>query len=315
MAAKSKTQPTAPKKSVYEIVTARIIEQLEKGVIVWKQPWANRAPGTGIWPTNYATGRAYSGFNAVFLNFAAAGQPAVFMTFNQAKEMGGTVRAGSKGFPIIFYQPARRKAEQEGTEEAEKKKQRGVLQYFTVFHYSQIDGIEFDLPAAAAEPQIPTHEQARQLLAAYTTAPQLSHMHQKAYYSPRLDFVNMPKPETFVSPDHYFCTLFHEFVHSTGHAKRLNREGIAQFDRHGSDQYAKEELIAEFGASFLCGFAGIDPGILGHNAAYIANWLQVLKNDPKMIVSAASQAERAVRYMLGEQPQDAEQEPAEQEQE
>jgi antirestriction protein ArdC len=293
--------PSTPKKSVYEVITERIVEQLKKGVVVWKQPWAKRAPGASMWPTNHATGRAYSGFNAIFLNFAAAGLPAVFLTFNQAKSLGGSVRAGEKGFPVVYYQPARRSATVEETEETKSKKaQRGVLQYFTVFHYSQIDGIDFNLPDAAEVPAMPTNEQAQKLVEAYTTAPRITHLQQKAYYSPVMDFVNMPKPATFTSPDHYYCTLFHELIHSTGHEDRMNREGIAQFDFKGSPRYAKEELIAEMGASFLCGFAGIDPDILGHNAAYIAHWLEVLQNDPKMVISAASQAEKAVRYMLGE---------------
>lgn len=304
------TTATAEKRNVYEIVTNLIIDQLEKGVVAWRQPWSNGA--NGIWPSNYATKREYSGFNAFYLNLVAAGRPALYLTYNQAKALGGQVRRGEKGHLITFFRPAERTkpaAEGQPQPEGKDKEKRGTMQYFTVFHYTQIDGIDFELPQPSDEEKVPTIEQAEALVTAYTTKPEIRSMQQRAYYSPRLDYVNMPARESFTDSACFYSTLFHELTHSTGHESRLNRPGIAKWDGFGSENYAKEELIAEMGASFLCGMAGIDPGIMGHNAAYIANWLGALRNDNKLVIQAASQAEKAVRFMLtptpaeGEEPQ------------
>ncbi|MDU0372075.1 ArdC family protein [Hymenobacter endophyticus] len=301
MSKKPATAPaaTTAKRNVYEVVTNLIIDQLEKGVVAWKQPWSQGA--NGIWPSNYATKREYSGFNAFYLNLVAAGRPALYLTYNQAKALGGQVRRGEKGHLITFFRPAERTkpaAEGQPQPEGKKKEQRGTLQYFTVFHYSQIDGIDFELPQPREEAQVPTIEQAEALVDAYTTKPAIRFMQQRAYYSPGLDYVNMPTRESFTNSGTYYSTLYHELVHSTGHQKRLNRDGIVNWVGFGAENYAKEELIAEMGASFLCGMAGIDPGIMAHNAAYIANWLQALRNDNKLVIQAASQAEKAVRFML-----------------
>lgn len=291
--------PLAAKRNVYEVVTNLIIEQLEKGVVAWRQPWSNGA--NGIWPSNYTTKREYSGFNAFYLNLIAAGRPALFLTYNQAKQLGGQVRRGERGYLITFFRPAERpKPTADGQPQPEGKDQqkRGTLQYFTVFHYSQIDGIDFQLPQPRIEDQVPTVEQAEALVTTYQDKPEICSLQQRAYYSPKMDYVNMPTRESFTNSGTYYSTLFHELVHSTGHAKRLSRDGIINWSGFGSENYAKEELIAEMGASFLCGMAGIDPGIMGHNAAYIANWQQALSNDNKLVIQAASQAEKAVRYML-----------------
>lgn len=289
----------AVKRNVYQVITDLIVDQLNAGVVAWRKPWTSGA--AGVWPINYATKRAYGGFNAFYLNFVAAGRAPFFMTYKQAQQAGGQVRAGQKGTMIVFFRPAERAKNTEGQPAGQQEKeQRGTLQYFTVFHYSQIDGIEFEIPAPVEPAEVQVIEQAEQLVSGYENCPSIQSMSQNAFYSGRMDFVNMPKRESFESAEKYYATLFHELVHSTGHQSRLSRVGIVEFDRFGSEQYAKEELIAEMGASFLCGFAGIDPGIIGHNAAYIANWLKALKNDPKLVISAASQAEKAVRYMMGQ---------------
>jgi antirestriction protein ArdC len=297
MKTKSPATAAAPKRTVYQIITDLVIAQLEKGVAVWQQPWVGN--NGDICPRNYATGRNYSGVNAFLLNYAANGQAPYFLTFKQGLALGGAVRRGEKGFPIIYFQPT-----QKADAEKDEKGQRGVLQYFTVFHYSQFDGINFELPVVEMPEPLPVIEAAEALVAYYTDAPKVTYAQQRAYYSKSLDYVNMPKRDSFKSAEGFYATLFHELAHSTDHAKRLNREGIVEFSPFGTERYAKEELVAEMAASFLCGFAGI-PSQVEQSAAYLDNWLSALKKDPKLIISAASQAEKAVRYMLKEQhPQD-----------
>lgn len=291
------TAAPAPKRTVYQIITDLVVAQLEKGVAVWQQPWVGK--NGDIWPRNYATGRNYSGVNAFLLNYAANGQAPYFLTFKQGLALGGAVRRGEKGFPIIYFQPTMK-----ADAEKEEKGQPGVLQYFTVFHYSQFDGIDFELPVVEMPEPLPVIEAAEALVGYYTDAPKVTYAQQRAYYSPSLDYVNMPKRDSFKTAEGFYATLFHELAHSTGHAKRLNREGIVQPALFGSERYAREELIAEMAASFLCGFAGIASQV-DQTAAYLTSWLKALKNDPKLIISAASQAEKAVRYMLkAEHPQE-----------
>lgn len=293
--------PAETKLSVYEVITNLVIEQLEKGVVLWQKPWA--AGGQSIWPSNYATKRCYNGFNAFFLNFAAAEQAPYFLTFAQARHLGGYVRAGEKGYPIIFVQQAQEgKPGREGDSQKQEGKS-GFLRKFTVFHYSQIDGIDFVLPPPPPAPEpLAILAQAEALVAAYAGhGPQVVSRQQRAYYSPRLDYVNMPARDSFTSAEAYYQVLFHELTHSTGHATRLSREGITALDAFGSPRYAREELIAEMGASFLCGFAGISPQTVEQSAGYIKNWLTALRHDSKLVITAAAQAEKAIRFMLGDQ--------------
>ena len=141
--------------------------------------------------------------------------------------------------------------------------------------------------------------QCEQVAKAMPNAPAITHQSQRACYSPLLDIVNMPQPESFDAPTAYYGTLFHELTHSTGHESRLNRDSITDPVRFGSHTYSREELIAEMGAAFLNGHCGIDASTLDNSAAYIHGWLKRLKNDPKLVVQAAGKAQRASDYILG----------------
>lgn len=277
---------------IYEMVTGRILEMLDRGIVPWHKPWTD-AQGGNATPRNLKSGKAYRGINVFLLGCAGFSSP-YFVTFKQALELGGAVRKGEKGMPVVFWK--RLQVEDEKTGE---KKTIPMLRYFTVFNVEQCDGLTVPTgterpagfsPIAAAEEAVKT----------YQNAPTITHGPGGAYYSPKADRINMPARESFQSPAHYYATLFHELGHSTGHLTRLAREGIVKAEGFGSHLYSKEELVAEMTAAMLCGVTGIDgSGILDNSAAYIGSWLQKLRDDRKLLVQAAAQAQKAADLVLG----------------
>ena len=286
---------------VYEVVTRQILEQLERGVVPWARPWKV----DGLAPSNLITRRPYRGINALLLGIRAATTP-WWLTFRQAIALGGSVRAGQRSAPVIFWRWADR-AERAGSElvrEEEEIRRRDripVLRYYPVFNLDQTDGIDpAKLPAneTATSVAVPTAEE---ILAGFANSPRIEHLAQpRAFYRPATDTVTMPLRAAFATPTGYYSTLFHELAHSTGHSTRLARPGFEKNHAapFGSDAYAREELVAELGAAFLCGEAGIDPDI-PNSAAYIDHWRQKLSRDPRLIVTAAQQAQRAADCILG----------------
>ncbi len=229
--------------------------------------------------------------------------------FDPAKHKGG-VRAGSKSTPIIFWKILKF---EDST--APKKKNGSVgektiplLRYYNVFNVEQMDGLDIPTPERS-EPDychLPEHKRgdancfkAQQILAEMQNACPVTHGGGKAFYSPPIDQIVMPTRDSFLSDEDYYATRFHETVHSTGHGSRLKRPGITKFDTFGSEQYSEEELVAEMGAAMLCGIAGIDGKVIENQAAYIKGWLKRLTDDPKLLISAAGQAQRAADYILG----------------
>jgi antirestriction protein ArdC len=279
---------TTPRPDVYQIVTDRIVAALEGGVIPWRKPWS---AVYGL-PRNYATGAAYSGINAFLLHFS--GPLPFFLTFKQALALGGNVRKGAKGYPVVYYNVSVRENEQTSKEE-----KLPFLKYYTVFSVEDIEGIEFNLPEVVRHAHTPI-EAAEAIVSGWHERPAIEHRHQRAYYSPSLDMVNMPARDTFTTGEGYYATLFHELTHSAGHASRLNRPDLTASEGKLSASYAREELTAEMGASFLCAAAGLDTAQTEENAvAYIQAWLERLKNDKKLVLQAASKAQRAARLILG----------------
>ncbi|GAA4506496.1 hypothetical protein GCM10023172_35750 [Hymenobacter ginsengisoli] len=281
---------TTTRPDVYQIVTDRVIAALEAGQIAWRKPW-HAAYGL---PRNYVSGRAYTGINA-FLLHLVGGTP-FFLTFRQAKELGGNIRKGAKGMPVIYYNVTTRTDKQTGEEEKTP-----FIKYYTVFSVDDVEGVDIVLPE---QPKDRAHEPlaaAEALVANWATCPRIEHGGGQAYYAPGPDFVNVPRPETFVSGEAYYSTLFHELTHATGHASRLDRPDLAEALRpSGRAGYAREELTAEMGAAFLCGHAGLDPSAtLENTAAYLQFWLEQLRGDKKLVVQAASRAQRAAEFILG----------------
>ncbi len=283
------------RKSVYEVVTDRILALLDEGAVPWKKPWA----GAEQAPRSLATGRFYRGVNVFLLHAAGYGSPH-WLTYRQANDWGGHVRKGEKGFPVVFWKW--READDAETEESEKQRPAPILRYYTVFNVAQCDDLPVDrIPTveAPANPFTPI-DQAEAVVQGYQSAPRLEHRHAGAWYRPSADLVGMPSQERFSGAAEYYCTLFHELTHSTGHVDRLKRKGITDDIHFGSQTYSQEELVAEMGAAFLMGHCGLEQSTLPNSAAYIDGWRQRLKADSRVVVFAAAQAQRAADLILGQ---------------
>ena len=275
------------RQTVYEQITDRIISMLEKGTVPWRKPWNVQ---TGL-PRNLVTKKAYRGINT-FLLHAMSYESPFWLTFRQAQELGGTVRKGEKACPVVFW----RQLEVEDKESHEIEKI-PMLRFYYVFNTAQVDGLK-NIPATV-EPPATVSTTAEEIVALMPKRPEIKHGLAKAFYSPSVDMVAMPDRARFDTEAGYFATLFHELTHASGHKSRLNRPTLTESQGFGSNPYCKEELIAEMGAAFLCGQAGIAENILENSAAYLQNWLEQLQNDKALIVQAAAQAQKAADFILG----------------
>ena len=175
-----------------------------------------------------------------------------------------------------------------------------LLRFYNVFNLEQIDGITAPVVEQPANPFSPM-EQAELVITNMPLRPDIQYGGDRACYSPTLDHIKLPNRELFKSPEEFYSTAFHELAHATGHSSRLSRKGILEPSYFGSHDYSQEELVAEFGASMLCGFAGIEQQTLENSAAYIQGWLKVLKGDQKLAIMAAGQAQRAADFILNRQ--------------
>jgi antirestriction protein ArdC len=293
-----------PKFDIYEMVTGRICEQLEKGTVPWRKTWKG---GNGEnMPRNLVSKKPYNGINLFLLACAPYTSP-FWVTFNQAKSLGGSVKSGQKAWPVVFWKLLENDKRATGGELTKVP----LLRYYNVFNVEQCDGIT--PPVAPTPENAPTFtpiESARAIVDNMPKKPMLHHREQRAFYSLGGDYVNMPLPESFTNAEEYYSTLFHELTHATGAKHRLDRDMGGCF---GSDPYAKEELIAEMGACFLSAIAGIDVAPLQENqAAYISSWLGRLRDDKRLVVTASTKAKHAARYILRETTETTTETPAEQ---
>ncbi len=276
--------------SVYEIVTEKIIKQLESGVAPWRKPWTCQTPA------NLITQKEYRGLNVFTL--ASQGFPSRFwLTFNQSTKLGGKIRKCEKSSPVIFWNVG---DEQETTTpEGRKESSRPfLLRYYSVFNFSQTEGI--DIPASLLqETRTNNPIEACEQIVSNMPNPPAFQQSDRAWYSPSSDVVGMPARSLFHSSEEFYATEFHELAHSTGHPKRLHRENFDNPAHFGSESYSKEELIAEMTAAMLCGIAGIEQNTLGNSAAYLKTWIARLKSDSRLLVSAASQAQKAADFIRG----------------
>jgi antirestriction protein ArdC len=289
----------SPKADAYNVVTDRIIEALEAGVVPWRKPWRNVE---GKLPTSLQTGRAYRGINVWVLSLTAQAKgytSPYWVTYKQAKERGGNVRKGEKGTQVVLWKPVKKTAENEAGEAEDRSYL--ILRYYTVFNLDQTEGIEIESPDDGEAVWCDPIERAEEIVTGYVPGPEIKHGGNQAYYSPALDFVMMPQRGQFETSELYYGTLLHELAHSTGHESRLKRDTLIKPAPFGSEDYSKEELVAEMASAFLCGECNIEPNI-EHSASYIAHWLKALKDDRKLLVSAAAKAQKAADLVLGIEP-------------
>lgn len=278
-------------KSVYEMVTERIIEQLESGIIPWEKPWSGVRSGA----YNRISKRSYSLLNQMLLK-----NEGEYATFKQWSELGGKIKKGEKSEIVAFWKilPIE-ETQEDGTKVI---KQVPLLKYINVFHISQVEGVE---PLQKEKlNDIEPIEQAESILQDYWTREHITVEHikgDKAFYSPMRDLIQLPLFEQFKDENEYYSTAFHESVHSTMKESRCNRaeERKDKLVAFGSEEYSKEELVAELGSASIMNMLGIETRKSFRNSsAYIQSWLRVLENDVKFIVSASSKAEKAVNYIL-----------------
>jgi antirestriction protein ArdC len=267
-------------RSVYAIVTERILAALAAGTVPWRKPWQSM-------PANLVSRKDYRGINAFLLGLAPYDSP-YWLTFNQARKLGGSVRKGEQSTIVVFWKWL----------DKEDDTRIPLLRYYRVFNAEQCDGI--DVPAI---PETTAADDA--IVAAHAV---MSRMRDKplfrvsaggAYYSPRIDQVSMPPPRSFESAESWAATLYHELTHATGHEKRLNRPELKNSNWFGDHHYSREELVAEMGSAFLAARSGIASVTEPASASYLAHWIKALRGDSRLIVTAAAHAQRAVDYILG----------------
>ena len=280
----------------YQIMTDRIIALLEKGTVPWHRPWD---PEVGF-PRNLVSKKFYRGINVIMLGCQMYNSPWWLSFPKQVNERGGRLRAGEKLTYVVFWTRTQYQQEDEQTGEIETRAG-AVLKFYKVVNLRQCEGINppiLDEESRADRVHTPI-EACEALIAGIPKAPVIEHGSTQAFYRPSADTVHMPRPERFDSPEAYYSMLFHELTHSTGHPSRLDRPTLKDAVRFGDSNYSKEELVAEMGAAFLCGVCEIANRTVDNSAAYIASWLEQLRNDHKLLVHAAAQAQRAADYLRG----------------
>jgi len=276
--------------SVYQIVTDQILRQLEVGVVPWRKPWRAEPP------CNLVSGKEYRGVNPFLLASQGYGSR-YWLTFNQASKLGGHIRKGEKSSIVTFWHIGEEETVRDEDGKTRKSKP-FLLRYYRVFNLEQTEGIAEKLGLGNATPRVPSIDQCEAIVKRMPNTPTIQ-QDARAWYRPSTDTVGMPSRNAFNSAEEYYSTLFHELTHSTGHASRVGREGIENIATFGSESYSKEELIAEMGAAMLCGLTGISPTTIPNSAAYLQGWINRLRGDCKLLVSAASQAQKAADYIQG----------------
>jgi antirestriction protein ArdC len=315
---KRSTGQTNGQDAIYQKITDRMIAQLQQGTVPWRKPWKTGA-SVG-WPLNIKSKKPYRGINPILLATEGYASP-WWGSFNQWAEACGAVRAGKEwqnpdgtkwaglagqtSATVIFWKQIFVDTDEISPRTGQPAKKRiPMLRYYSVFNAEQVAGVpERFAPAEAPEP--PSHDEqmlrALEIHKAYIDRAGLDFTEHgdRAYYNLH-NGIHVPPLGSYEDEAEYWSTVFHEDTHSTGHPSRLNRPGIEHFDHFGSQKYSKEELVAEMGAAMLMATAGIETTATFENsAAYIASWLQKLASEPKWVIQAGAQAQKAVDHILG----------------
>lgn len=285
-------------KKICEMISRKILESLDNGVVPWQKPWV----GGPVYASNYLNRRAYSLLNQLMM------EPGEYVTYKQAHDKGGQVKKGAKGSQVVFWTWLR--YDEDGKllkndEVRDNERRIPYLRYYTVFNINDCEGLEphceEELPNGAS-----MNLDAEKILSDYLTRENISFkrdsLSSRAFYRPSEDLITVPKLEQFVDTAEYYSTVFHECVHSTGHAKRLKRFDGTDSTIFESDSYSKEELVAEIGSAFLMNALGIETeSSFKNSTAYIGGWRDKIAKDNQLIVTAAGKAEKACRYILNQE--------------
>lgn len=274
---------------VYSIVTERIIKQLEQGYIPWKKPWVNCMDGT----FNRISRKPYSLMNQLLLNHDGE-----YATYKQWEQIGGTIKRGEKSEIVVFWK-MQEVAEKTETGETQVRNI-PLLRYYNVFHISQVDNVLPLQPGKRFDTE--PIEESEKVLRGYA---EREHIKlnigdgNRAFYRPFDDSITLPSLSQFEKAEEFYSTAFHECGHSTMKKSRCDREAENKGSYFGNEGYSKEELVAEITSSAIVHSLGMETeDTFKNNCAYVQNWLSVLKNDKKFIVSATGKAEKAVKYIL-----------------
>lgn len=273
-----------------DFVLEAILKALDEGVAPWQKTWKSAYH----LPKNLSTGKTYRGMNLFLLGITGFSSP-YWLTFKQAKAMGGQVRGGESATPIIFWKPVEKECTKaDGSRGVDRFM---IRRHYNVFNIAQIDGIEHpEDPDTVGE--FERIEAAAALWDGWEDRPTLNHGGPRAYYRPSTDSIQMPAQTAFESSEAYYATLFHEMAHATGAEKRLKRPGITDDTMFGSHKYGVEELVAEMASAMLCSAVGVE-GTFDNSVAYIASWKKTIKESgPSIVLRAAGCAQRAADMLL-----------------
>jgi antirestriction protein ArdC len=277
-----------PDKDPYQIITDRVFALLEAGTVPWRKPWNY---GSVRGPLNLVSRRHYHGINCFLLACTPHGSP-YWLTYRQAKGLGGNIRKGEKGSTVILWKPMYKKDDPQAV----------LLRYYTVFNVEQCEGVTAPKPDATTWHEHDPIEAAEAVQLAMPNRPTVVLGGPRACYFPASDYVRVPELFSYECAEEYYSTLFHELAHATGHKSRLNRCGIVGHHFFGDAVYSREELVAEMTAAFLCGHVGIENATIQNSAAYLQSWMKRLRGDKKLAIIAAAQAQKAADYILNRKP-------------
>ena len=301
--------------NVSEIITNKIIEKLESGIIPWQRPWKANKDMNNMFPCySYSTGKRYDLINQMLLDFI----PGDYITFDQCTKAGGKVKKGAESKIVVGWVVTKDKmkdkdgnivTDEEGNE---LEKTHFGLRYYRVFNITDCTGLDpkhdFSVDETDETETIPADEKAEKIIQDYLnkelTLTFENRKGNRAYYSPLEDLVVIPDMSQFEQVAEYYSTCFHELTHSTMKSSRCNREQDRKGKSvaFGSNEYSKEELVAEIGAATLVNIAGLETeSSFRNSAAYVQSWVKALKNDTNMIIQASIKADKAIKYILGEE--------------
>ena len=289
--------------NAYEAITARILDKLSEGQIPWRRPWL-ACKASGMQQPHNLSRNLYRGANWFLLGMLGYPNP-IFLTYRQAQTLGGHIRKGEHGFPVIFWKLLE-VTEDLAADADQVGKKIPFAKTYTVFNVEQCEGLSLTLPEAVPAPVTFDPIQAAEALwEGMPQRPELIYGGDRACYSPSLDLVRMPPRAAFKTPEGFYETLFHEAGHATGHSSRLNRKELMSGAHFGARDYSLEELVAELCAAFLCAEAGIDQAVIENQSAYLQGWIEKLHADQSAFVTAGARAQKAADFILGRRAQGA----------